>query len=189
MSADVGDPVAHRLVDGVLQRPAAGVDAHDLGAEQPHAEHVERLALHVLGAHVHVALEAEQRAGRRRRDAVLSGAGLGDDAALAHAHGEQRLAERVVDLVRAGVRQILALEKDPRAAVRLRQAPRLVQRRRTADVVLEQTSRARALNCRIVARLEVRALELLDRLDERLGNVPPAEVAEVAARVRIASRS
>ena len=77
---------------------------------------VERLALHVLGAHVDVALEAEQRAGRRRRDAVLAGAGLGDDAPLAHARGEQRLAERVVDLVRAGVRQILALQEDPRAA-------------------------------------------------------------------------
>ena len=83
---------------------------------------VQRLALHVLGAHVDVALEAEQRARRRRRDAVLPGAGLGDDAPLAHARGEQRLAERVVDLVRAGVRQVLALEEDPRAAARLRSA-------------------------------------------------------------------
>ena len=85
MSATLVDPVAHRLVDRVLQRAAAGVDARDLGAEQPHAEDVQRLALHVLGAHVDVALEAEQRAGRRRRDAVLPGAGLGDDAPLAHA--------------------------------------------------------------------------------------------------------
>ena len=35
---DVGDPVAHRLVDGVLQRPAAGIDAQHLGAQQTHAE-------------------------------------------------------------------------------------------------------------------------------------------------------
>jgi hypothetical protein len=41
---------------------------------------------------------------------VLAGAGLGDDARLAHALGEQRLAERVVDLVRAGVVEVLALE-------------------------------------------------------------------------------
>ena len=66
---------------------------------------VQRLARHVLGAHVDDALEAEQRAGGGRRDAVLAGAGLGDDARLAHALGEQRLAERVVDLVRAGVRR------------------------------------------------------------------------------------
>ena len=89
-----------------------------LGAEQAHAEDVQRLPLHVLGAHVDVALEAEQRAGGRRRDAVLAGAGLGDDPPLAHARGEQRLAERVVDLVRAGVRQVLALEEDARAAGR-----------------------------------------------------------------------
>ena len=84
-----------------------------------HAEDVQRLPLHVLGAHVDVAVEPEQRAGRRRRDAVLAGAGLGDDAPLAHALREQRLTERVVDLVRAGVRQVLALEEDPRAAERL----------------------------------------------------------------------
>ena len=62
---DVGDPVAHRLVDGVLQRARAGVDAADLGAEQAHPEDVERLPIHVLGAHVDVALEPEQRAGGR----------------------------------------------------------------------------------------------------------------------------
>ena len=117
-----GHPVAHRLVDRVLQRPRAGVDAPHLGAEQAHAKHVQRLPRHVLGAHVDDAFEAEQRTGRRTRHAVLAGAGLGDDALLAHAHGEQRLTERVVDLVRAGVRQILALEQDPRAAAVLAQA-------------------------------------------------------------------
>ena len=70
------------------------------------------LAAHVLGAHVDDALEAEQRARGRGRDAVLAGAGLGDDARLAHAPGQQRLAERVVDLVRAGVEEVLALEPD-----------------------------------------------------------------------------
>ncbi len=113
--ADVGDPVAHRFVDGVLQRAAAGVDPQHLGAEQPHPEDVQRLPLHVLGAHVDVALEAEQRARRRRRHAVLAGAGLGDDPPLAHPHRQQRLAERVVDLVRAGVGQVFALQEDARA--------------------------------------------------------------------------
>ena len=45
---DVGDPVAQRLVDGVLERLAAVVDGHDLGAEQPHPGDVEGLALGVL---------------------------------------------------------------------------------------------------------------------------------------------
>ena len=47
---------------------------------------------------------------------MLAGAGLGDDARLAHALGQQDLAEAVVDLVRARVVQVLALEIDLRAA-------------------------------------------------------------------------
>ena len=82
---DVRDPVAHRLVDRVLERPAAGVHLLDRRPEQLHADDVQRLAAHVLGAHVDDALEAEQRAGGRRRHAVLPGAGLGDDAPLPHA--------------------------------------------------------------------------------------------------------
>ena len=52
---------------------------------------------------------------------MLAGAGLGDDARLAHALGEQDLAEAIVDLVRAGVVELLALEIDLRAAEMLGQ--------------------------------------------------------------------
>jgi hypothetical protein len=41
-------PVAQRLVHRVLQRARAGGHGHDLGAQQLHAEHVGRLALHVV---------------------------------------------------------------------------------------------------------------------------------------------
>ena len=47
-------------------------DAADLGAERAHPEHVRRLALDVLRAHVHDARQAEQRARGRGRDAVLA---------------------------------------------------------------------------------------------------------------------
>jgi hypothetical protein len=47
---------------------------------------------------------------------VLAGAGLGDDPRLAHAHRQQDLADAVVDLVRAGVVELVALEPDLRAA-------------------------------------------------------------------------
>ena len=43
---DVGDPVAQRLVDRVLERARARVHADDLGAEQLHPIDVERLAAH-----------------------------------------------------------------------------------------------------------------------------------------------
>ena len=88
----------------------AARDRPDLGAERVHPEHVRRLAADVLRAHVHDARQAEQRAGGGGRDAVLAGAGLGDDPGLAEPAGQERLAERVVDLVRAGVGEILALE-------------------------------------------------------------------------------
>ena len=85
---------------------------HDLGAEQLHPGDVQRLPAGVLGAHVDDALQAEQGARRRGGDAVLAGTGLGDHPGLAHALGEQRLTQHVVDLVRAGVVEVLALEQD-----------------------------------------------------------------------------
>ena len=62
---------------------------HDLGAEQLHAPHVERLALDVDRAHVDGAAEPEQRGAGGRGDAVLARAGLRDHALLAHAPREQ----------------------------------------------------------------------------------------------------
>ena len=117
---DGGDPVAERLVDGVLEGAAAGVDRDDLRAEQTHPDHVERLALHVDRAHVDGAVEAEVRRGGGGGDAVLARAGLGDHAGLAHPPGEQGLAEHVADLVGAGVVEVLALEqhRDSRPARR-----------------------------------------------------------------------
>ena len=85
---------------------------------------VGRLAARVLLAHVDDALQAEARAHGGRRDAVLARAGLGDDAPLAQAPREQRLADGVVDLVRAGVREVLALQLDAGAADVLRSAAR-----------------------------------------------------------------
>jgi hypothetical protein len=114
--ADVGNPVAHGFVDGVFESARAGGDAADFRAEHAHAVDVELLAVHVLFAHVDDAVEAEECTDRCGGDAVLARAGFRDDALFAHAHGEQRLAEAVVDFVRAGVEQVFALEVNLRAA-------------------------------------------------------------------------
>ncbi len=111
----VRDPVADRLTGGVLEGGGAGGHRLHGGAEQAHAEHVEGLAAHVLGAHVDHALQPEAGAHGGGGHAVLAGAGLGDDPLLAHAQSEQRLAEGVVDLVGTGVVEVLALQPDARA--------------------------------------------------------------------------
>ena len=107
---DVRDPVADRLARRLLQRARTELDRDHLGAEQPHPLDVGTLAVHVLGAHVDDALEPEPRAHGRGRDAVLAGARLRDDPVLAEPPGEHRLPQRVVELVRAGVEQVLALQ-------------------------------------------------------------------------------
>ncbi len=138
--ADVGDPVAHGLADGVFQRLRAGGDAADFSAKQPHAQHIQLLAGHVDVAHVDDAFKAEQGADGGGGHAVLARAGFGDDALLAHAFGQQALAEGVVDFVRAGVEQVFALEIDFGAAELLGQALAEVERRGAAGVVVEQIS-------------------------------------------------
>ena len=109
---DVRDPVADRLARRLLQRLRPELDRAHLGAEQAHPLDVRGLPAHVLGAHVDDAVEAEAGADGRGRDAVLAGAGLGDDPPLAEPLREHRLAERVVQLVRARVEEVLALQVD-----------------------------------------------------------------------------
>jgi hypothetical protein len=76
---------------------------------------------------------------RGRRHAVLAGAGFGNNPALSHAFREQDLAKRVVDLVRAGVEQILALQIDfsrprvPRSGAPRSKAGSVARNSRAAD--------------------------------------------------------
>ena len=114
---------------------------------------------------------------------MLAGAGLGDHPPLVHSRGQERLTEHVVDLVRAGVTEVLALEVDARAAALLAEPLGEVERRRTAGVVLEQAGEA-ALELAIALGRRPGLLELDQRRHERLGDEAPAEAAEVSARVR-----
>ena len=181
--ADVRDPVAHRLVHRVLERAAAGLDGMDRRAEEPHAHDVQRLALDVLAAHVDLAAQAEERRHGRRRDAVLSGAGLGDDARLPHAARDQDLPERIVDLVRAGVTEVLALQPNARAAEGAVEALGVVEQRRPPRVLALQITQL-APKPRVAAQAVVGALEIGERRHERLAHVAAAVRAEVSARVR-----
>ena len=86
---------------------------------------------------------------------MLPGPGLGDDAGLAHAHRQQDLPDAIVDLVRAGVVELIALEPHLRAhstrrtvAQRFGQPFGIIEWAGATDIVLEQVVELR-LECRI----------------------------------------
>ncbi len=97
---DVGDPVANGIVEGVFECARTVRDGDHFSAKEPHPHDVWTLSPHVLLAHVDDGLEAEARTDGCSRDAVLARAGLGDDALLAKALGDQGLAECIIDRCR-----------------------------------------------------------------------------------------
>ena len=116
---------------------------------------------------------------------MLAGAGLGHHTLRSETLGEHRLAERVVDLVRAGVRKILALEPHLRAPG-LRKLGRVRQRRGPAHPAAQL---AREF-CLEFGRMEVllhAGFEFLERGKQGLGYVPSAERTETAAGIGILS--
>ena len=122
---------------------------------------------------------------RRRGDAVLARAGLGDHALLAHAPREQDLADAVVDLVRAGVAEVLALEVDP-AAAELRASS---ARRNTAASAGRRirggSSSSSRRNAGRAARASYSRASSLQRRHQRLGHEHAAVRAEMAERIGI----
>ena len=152
-------PVTDRLAGGVLQRAGAAGHGNDLRAEELHAEHVQLLPLDIRRAHEHMALHSEKRRCRRRGHAVLPRARLSNHAFLAHAFRENSLPQRVCNLVRTGVQQILSLQKDFRSAVMLGQPLRVVEHRRTTRVPFQITTHLR-LEVLIVLVLLIGRLQL-----------------------------
>ena len=156
----------------------AELDGPDFGAEQVHALDVGPLPAHVLLAHVDDALEAEAGADGRGGDTVLAGARLGDDSPFAQPARQDGLAERVVQLVGAGVQQVLAFEIEP-----------LVRRE---TFCARERSRSTREGPRELVELRLKGLvrpcgapailELVERGNERLGHVAPAVRSVQAGR-------
>src|SRR5919199_2400250 len=118
----------------------------------------------------------------RVREPVLAGPGLGDDPLLTDPLGERGLAQHVVDLVRAGVVEVLALEPDARPAGVLGEPGHLGDRARPAGVVTLQ--RGELLDeGRVDAHRAVGLGQLVERGDQRLRHEPATEDPEVAGGV------
>ncbi len=185
---DIGDPIAQRLVHRVLQGRGARMHRHHLGAQQLHAEDVGLLPLDVGRAHIDDARQIEERANGCGRDAVLAGAGLGDDAALAHAPRQQHLAQRIVDLVRAGVVELVALQIDLGAAEMRGQALGEIERARPPDIMLEVIVEF-GLKRRIGAGLAIGRLDLEHQRHQGLGDKAAAIYAEMTPLVGTAAET
>ena len=112
---------------------------------------------------------------------MLSGACLSDDARLSDLLGQQGLAENVVDLVRAGVVEILALEEHPDPAQIRGKAGRFGQQRGPTRVVRQEVTKP-TLKGPIAPQALPRHLDLLEGTHERLRNETPAKVPEVRPR-------
>jgi len=117
---------------------------------------------------------------------VLPSAGFSDDPRLAHAHGEQDLADAIIDLVRAGVIELVALEPYLRASELFGDARGEVERAGPADVMLEQILE---LFCegRISLGRTVSRFQLKDQRHQRFGDIAPTELAEMATIIRLSA--
>jgi len=183
------------LADDHAERDAQGCLPQ--GRRRPHAEDIGLLTLDVGRPHIDDAGQAEARTDRGGRNAMLPGARLRDNARLAHAHRKQDLAEAVIDLVRAGMVQLFALEENLRAAIAalflrllaeiLREALGVVERARTAHIVALQLVDF-GLECRIVLCLPVGLVEIQHERHQRFGDEASAENTETASLVRTAAQ-
>ncbi len=184
---DVGDPVAQRLVDRVLEDAVAQRDLHDFRAEHAHARHVERLASGIDLTHVDAAFETEHGAYRGGRHTMLAGARFGDHARFAHALDEQRLPQRVVDFVGAGVVEVLTLQENPciESGLLLKafgETRRLGQRRGTSYILLVEPCQF-LVEFRVGLGFRVDAFQFIQRRDQRLRDVTSAELSKIRSFV------
>ncbi len=108
--AHTAHPVAHGFIHCVFKRGRAAFNRHDFRAQNFHAKNIGSLAADVFFAHEYFAFHAEKRRDGGCRHAMLSCAGFGNDFLFAHSAGQKRLSQRIVDFMRTGMIQILALE-------------------------------------------------------------------------------
>jgi hypothetical protein len=93
------------------------------------------LPFNVDFTHINNAFQTEAGAGRSRCYAMLPRTGFGNNARLAHAAGEQNLAQHIVDLVRASMIQLVTLQVNLGPAYMLGQALGKIKRAGTANIM------------------------------------------------------
>ena len=118
---------------------------------------------------------------------MLAGTGLGYDLGLAHALGKQRLTKDIIDLVRAGVVQLVSLQIQFGPAIMGCQPLGEIERARPTDIMGLVVSQL-ACELGICCRGLVGAFHLKDQRHQGLGHKAAAMHAEAAALVRLVTK-
>ena len=118
---------------------------------------------------------------------MLAGAGLGDDASLAHAFCQQDLPHAGIHLVGAGVVQFFALEIDLGATEQLCEALGKPERAGAAHIILQIVVEL-LLEARIFFRRLIGGVELKHERHQRLGDEPAAIVSKPPMPIRPLSK-
>ena len=187
MRFGIGHPIAQRLVHCVLQRAGAYRDRVNFCTQQAHAVDIRLLAAHILFTHEDFAFHVKQGAGGGCCNTMLACTGLGDDFGFAHTLGDQRLTDHVVDLVRACMVQLIALQIQLCAAKMGGHPLGKIQRAGAADImrlVIFQFT----LEVGISDGAVIGLFNLQDQRHQGFGNKPAAMHAEPAAIIWLVAK-
>ena len=132
-----------------------------------------------MRAHIDHAFQPELGANRRCGHAMLARAGFRDDPGFAHAAGQNDLTQHIVDLVRAGVVQLIPLHVDLGAAQMGGQAFAEIKRAGAANVVLPQPVHLGPEGGVGLGKF-VAFLKIKDQRHQGFGHKTPAELAKTA---------
>src|SRR5262249_2356219 len=134
-------------------------------------------------AHIDDAGQPEARPDGGHRHAVLAGTGLGNDARPTHATSELDLPQAIVDLVRAGVVQLVALEVDLGAAEMPGETLGEIERARPSAIVGKKIVEL-CLEGGVGLGLGISPLKIQDQRHESFSHIAAAIEPEMAALVR-----
>ena len=162
-------PIAHGFVHGVFQGFVARFHRFNFRPQQRHTHDVGPLAGDILCAHIDGAGQIKQRAHRGGGHAVLAGPCFRNNAALAHALGQQDLAQTVVDFVGAGVIQFVPFKINLRPAQIIGDAFGMPQRAGPPHIVTKQQAEL-ALKLIIILDLRIGRIDLVNQRHQKLGN-------------------
>ena len=181
--AHIGDPIAQRVVHRIFQRPTARGYGDHFGTQQTHAEDVGGLPFNIMRAHIDNALQTELGTDGGRRHTVLARTGFRDDPFLAHAPRQNDLAQHIVDLMRAGVVQLVALHVNLGTAQMFGQTLCEIQRAGATDIVGPQVVH---LGPKAVIRLGlfIFRFQFEDQRHQGFRHKPPPKIAKAAILVR-----